>query len=402
MHRPSQLIDEYNAWEIELDFGVLPDDTVFLVGHDGPAPKFGLNGLGDWIVEIMRSGSIDTHPIILKLEAKTHNTCDDPTCIICCWHWAPGVQWGNWELRLRKMLQGILGDHWLTRKEFMNVLGSRWPFIKALKGRVIIELLDSHDGRDINDPNSEWFFQVIPSADLNGLEDTGVRSSKRIANPTDFGRSIVSGFQRLVMDEQYICPWSNVFNHPPMPLWVSDNASTWCDGTRAKPFGSLDQAVNALHTFSGLPLTGEVILINGKNDGILDTTVFTLLEKSTNLTAHRLDTATYTVYIVVGDVDHAGTKDPIQLLLAGEFGKSVEITIDKTFHWLERAAIQRIWITSQFLGELSSIAVSVIGGDEVFIDKIIVQDPSAGRYISIAPAWVGSKEKMPTVFQLNR
>ncbi len=36
---PTVQILEYNVWECELDFGVLPNSAELIVGHNGPEPK---------------------------------------------------------------------------------------------------------------------------------------------------------------------------------------------------------------------------------------------------------------------------------------------------------------------------------------------------------------------------
>ena len=131
--RPSILIDQYNIWAIELDFGKDEPGDPFQVGHNGPCSRgsdaqCGNNGMPDelsaWLVDIKAAAQRHHHPIVLKLEAKMANSCGiDP---FCDWWYTGPENWDNpgspWESQLRSLLISVLGEANIVSKQ-LSLLG---------------------------------------------------------------------------------------------------------------------------------------------------------------------------------------------------------------------------------------------------------------------------------------
>ena len=194
---PNVLIDKYDVWEIELDFGIPFDKEDFIVGHDGPEPKHGLETLGDWVRNMLLAESRSDQPIILKLEAKTHKPCSPFRF--------PSFQcadnWGDiWQDRLRDSLQLWIGESdWITSREFEDEFKSAWPSVSELVGKVIVTLQDSHDDRDIDTTSACFFGRDIP-----GL----TAAWPPIETKTEFKTALESSVNRLTMDDAYNQSWA--------------------------------------------------------------------------------------------------------------------------------------------------------------------------------------------------
>ncbi len=194
---PSALVDKYDVWEIELDFGIPFDADDFIVGHDGPESKHDLISLGDWVRNVLSAKSRSGHPLILKLEAKTHKPCSlfrfpSFQCV---------DNWGDdWQIRLRDSLLVWIGEpNWITRGRFENDLDSTWPSVSDLVGKVIVTLQDSNDDRDIDTSSVSFLGRNIP-----GL----IAAWPPIDTETEFKDAIESGVNRLTMDDAYNQPWA--------------------------------------------------------------------------------------------------------------------------------------------------------------------------------------------------
>ncbi len=396
--RPSSLLDDYNVWELELDFGVLPDDDRLIVGHDHPDPKFDLYYLDEWIRDAVESQYIDYHPLILKLEAKTRSTCRwfNPTCH---WDWAPVESWGNWQDRLSTTLDSVLGERWLTRKELENVYDGNWPPLDELNGRVIVELIDGREGDDIDNLHSEQFFipYTHPIPDI-------VFASPKATGPTSFGRAIRSGGQRILMDGAYKNPWSDVAVYPPQPTWVMTGSPDCQTGTRVQPYTSLGQAVNAYRTLGTDPmLSGEIRLANGTHkEKIRMNLPIRITANEGTISMDGLDVA-YTIIIMVMDTKNAGTNDPIHVSLTGASGqKTAETPVAGPCQWLDRAAIQPCRLMARELGDLAAVTLRVDGDDDLYVEKIYVHSATHGTFYSSQSAWVGNDNVNPREFVLSR
>ena len=195
--RPDVQIDRYDVWEIELDFGVGYDSPDFVVGHDCPEPKHGLYSLGDWVRCALDADSLTKHPLILKLEAKTHELCGQlrfPS-FKCVDDW--GV---DWQARLADSLTVWIGhDRWVTPTVYREELEGEWPEVAQLAGRVIVTLQDSNDDKDIDSTDSRFFGRDIP-----GL----TAAWPPIDDESSYRKSLAAGVNRLIMDGGYRETWS--------------------------------------------------------------------------------------------------------------------------------------------------------------------------------------------------
>lgn len=191
-HSPQVQIDEYDVWEIELDFGMTPDSKTFLVGHDDPDPKHGLTTLGDWVRNILSADALKHHPIILKLEAKTTGPCEifRFQTFTCSDNWPK-----NWQNLLVDSLNAwIDSENWITYRTFRDDLKRNWPKVSELAGKIIVTLQDSNDNRDINLKSDYFFIREI----------AGLRAVwPPIRSADDYESAVQSGANRLTMDEAY-------------------------------------------------------------------------------------------------------------------------------------------------------------------------------------------------------
>ena len=196
---PNVLIDKYDSWEIELDFGIPFDAVDFTVGHDGPEPRHGLGSLGDWVRNMLSAKSRSDHPVILKLEAKSHKPCSPfrfPS-FQCADNWGE-----NWQSRLRDSLLAWIGeDNWITRHQFESEMESVWPSVSELAGKVIVTLQDSNDDRDIDTTSASFFGRDVP-----GL----TAAWPPLETEAKFKAALESGANRLTVDDSYKEPWAEI------------------------------------------------------------------------------------------------------------------------------------------------------------------------------------------------
>jgi len=191
-HTPQQQIDDFDVWEIELDFGMVEDSRDFLVGHDDPDPKHGLKTLGDWVRNAASAAGLKKHPLILKLEAKTTGRCASSRFLTftCVENWP-----ADWQLRLVDSLEIWLGaENWITYRKFSGHLQSHWPTVAELAGKFIVTLQDSNEDLDIDKSSTFFFRREIP-----GLQSAW----PPIKDADDFRTALESGTNRLTMDEAY-------------------------------------------------------------------------------------------------------------------------------------------------------------------------------------------------------
>ncbi len=388
---PSVQITKYNVWEIELDFGVLPDSPEFVVGHDGPEPKAGLRTLQDWILDIREAMSEIAHPIILKLEAKTKDTSGPFTKR----RWTSADEWGNWQARLRDDLIDWLGeDICLTRAKFEADYASVWPSIEELAGKVIITLQDNNNNRDI-DTGTEWFF----IGDVPGLTAAWPEGHP-IHNPTEFGRAVKSGANRLIMDNEYREPWSNIFVHPPVPCYVCPTFSGPQWGTMAYPFKSVAHALNANWTYSGLPLTGQAVILPDNCTSAVNEDSRITIHSGSVIEPPLEERIVYMIAFSIQDVQQAQTDDSIWYVIEGEKRKMSEILFDKPENNPARAGIGLSWYASDDLGFLKKITVRVAGDDDLAVERIIITCSSGKRYVADVSCWIGEDHGNPVTIPL--
>jgi hypothetical protein len=386
---PKELIDDYNVWELELDFGIINDPSQIIVGHDGPEPKFGLRLLKDWVSNAKTANALQYHPVILKLEAKTQDSCGDPSCIFCCWGWTPVERWGKWQQTLTNDLLATIGlENWITRSKFENDYHSTWPSAKELAGKFIISLQDNNNGRDIQDPASTYFF--IGGVPLGAFGP--------INNPSDMGRALKSDASRLVFDGGYKEPWSNVLVHSPLPSAVNSSHKGWQWGTAFQPFQTIGHAINASWMHDGGPTTQIIALNAGNYDEKV--TISTPVEFRTPLGSVTIGgrNVSYTITLSVMDVPEAGTNSPVYMRLHGVNGSTGDYLLENPRTYFDRAGVETFWITAADVGVLQSITIGVQGSDDVYIDDIIVVSASTGRKSVHAGAWIGDDNGSPKTF----
>lgn len=196
---PKDQIDQYDVWEIELDFGMLQDGDNFLVGHDDPDPKHGSKTLGDWVRNVVSADGLKMHPLILKLEAKTTGPCGASRfqTFTCVGNWPR-----DWQQRLVDSLEVWLGpENWITYRDYSDSLQRRWPTVAELAGKIIVTLQDSNEDLDIDKRSTFFFLREIP-----GLQAVWPPIEKE----DEFREAINSGFNRLTMDKVYKEPWARV------------------------------------------------------------------------------------------------------------------------------------------------------------------------------------------------
>ena len=386
---PKELIDDYNVWELELDFGIVDDPSQLIVGHDGPEPKFGFRLLRDWVNNAKIANALQHRPILLMLEAKTQDSCGDSTCVICCRTWAPVERWGNWQQTLTNDLLATIGlENWITRAKFESEYHSTWPSAKELAGKFIISLHDNNSGKDIQDPASPYFF----------IGDVPISAVGIINNPSDMGRALKSNASRLFFDGGYKEPWSNVLVHSPLPSAVNSSHAGWQWGTAFEPFQTIGHAINASWTRNGDP-TAQIIALNAGNYDE-KVTISTPAEFRTPLgpVTIRGQQVAYTIILSLLDVNEAGTNDPVYVRLHGANGSTGDYVLDNPKIFLDRAGAETFWITAADVGALQAITIGVQGGDDIAIDDIIVISATTGRKAVHAGAWVGDDNGSPKTF----
>jgi len=197
-HTPQVQIDNYDVWEIELDFGMVLNSQEFYVGHDAPESKHGLTTLGDWVGNVLKAEKLKLHPLILKLEAKTTGPCEFSRfrTFTCADNWPE-----TWQAMLVDSLREWIGsDYWITYRKYRDDLKGQWPKVSELAGKVIVTLQDSNEDRDIDRRSDYFFMREIP----------GLRAIwPPIKNADDLQKALKSGVNRLTMDDAYREPWTN-------------------------------------------------------------------------------------------------------------------------------------------------------------------------------------------------
>jgi len=395
-HPPVQLIDHYNVWEIELDFGILrtpPNSSEFIVGHNYPEPKHGLRSLREWVLDIARANSLQYHPIILKLEAKTKDSCNDfdPTC---AWDWAPIDQWKDWQERLTNELKLLIGEeNWITRTEFdMEIKRS----VQELARKFIIILIDNNHGNDIQDRSSPYFFFGDPPQLTTWSPKSG--DWRPINNAADFGYALKKGFNRLIMDDEYKEPWSNVLVHSPLPAVVNSSYTRWHWGTVFEPFQTVGHAINASWTREGKPTSQVINILAGNySDKVTISTPAELRSRNGTVTIGGKNVA-YTITLSLMDVADAGTNSPVYMHLRGANGSTGDYLLENPKTYFDRAGAETFWITAADVGVLQSITIGVQGSDDVYIDDIIVVSATTGWKKVHAGAWIGDDNGTPKTF----
>jgi hypothetical protein len=245
---PNVQIDDYNVWEVEIDFGYKAGQ--WRVGHDGPQPKHGLDTLASWLANIASSNAHHYHPIFIKLEAKNKEECGWPTCENPGpgWAWAecksdtncdwPGGAGGWARDYVLPIIEQAFGDEntglftpielaaW--RAETGQGDGA-WPPMEVVRDRgpFVVHLFD-HVGQTAS-VGDHLFIHGF------GLPDSGVIGSSR-----KMAAAIRSGAVRFIFDYQYaLWCWSSMLMHQPLPSYVDAGYTGYNLGTNLDSHASV-------------------------------------------------------------------------------------------------------------------------------------------------------------------
>ena len=187
-HSPVEQVDDFGAYEIELDWSVEVVDGAprALVGHDGPGHggRCWGSSLQDYLIDLRdHCRSLPYRPLFIFFEKKGWGAPEysDP---------------GAWQPLLRDVLLGVFSDGQLmTEEEFASLRASlgRFPSIPELAGRVL--------------PFAET--SGFPASARDQCTDLGTVLSERDG----------SGIRVFRLD-QYMTDWTFSFCAPPNPLVV--------------------------------------------------------------------------------------------------------------------------------------------------------------------------------------
>jgi len=365
---PEILIDHFNVWELEFDFGMVTNSGEFWVGHDEPENHFGLQTLGDWILRTLRSEGVMYRPLIIKLEAKTDGSCQPERFggFVCVERWPD-----DWQEQLRDSLSAWLADRWLTRREFEERYNGSWPTISDIAGRVIITIQDDSDNTKLDTSLAEFFVSDLPG--LSGAWPP-------LTTPTEYGRALQAGLNRMTVDHGYREPWSNVGVHMPLPMSIDSSHDGWQWGTITQPYSDFCTAGCAAFSLSGLPLGAPELLVGACRDSDIPCAIT----------------------LIFMDVANAGTRDAVYVALADALGAwQTESRLRNPVDNFTRAGVETFWLRGDLPVEPTQIPIRVDGDDDLAVKEVIVVTP-AGRFATEVNGWIGPEHTNPTIVDLTR
>ena len=219
MHNPpSEQIDDWGVWAIELDFSFARSESgqvVPWVGHDGrdSCHSFALENWNDrlenYLLAIRESRSFAYRPVVIKFEYKDWglDTYDDPALA------------GD---SLEVLLVRVFGEHGIfgprARDSALMANGGLWPTVDEMAGKIVPYTIFGYGSDQIYDqcPLSE---AVIPQYSDSGQVQSMIESGKQV-----------------IFLDQYQVDWTFRFAAPPNPIYVSGTAvdSTWVDNRWGK------------------------------------------------------------------------------------------------------------------------------------------------------------------------
>jgi hypothetical protein len=373
-------IDDYNIWEVEIDFGRNSGHD-FEVGHDDPGGEVDVSPampsllLRDWLQNVKDSASWHFHPIALKLEKKG---------------W---MSRANWQADLRDLLTSVLGaENIMTKSEFENRYHSQWPAVGELVGKFFVMLLNAQ--------GDDGFFFV--GKDPPGLPGLCVAFGEYgSGDHAGFVQGLRSGCggsptNRIVMDDAFLKEWSNWGVHPPLPAYVDPGNDGYMWGTRAFPFKRIGYAVNANRSPTGVATQGYLVVPAGTYpEKMTISTPMTITSSGGTVTIGG-SIVCYTITLVFQNVHEAGTRDPVYATLHGTGGSSAEYLLTdspaRDFDQGEAHTIWRIGGVGGYddIGRLQSVTIRIGGDNDIALDDIIVDSATTGRYFINANRWVGT------------
>jgi len=225
MHNPpDEQIDDWGVWGLELDFGVVMENSAYrlIVGHDGPSGDKTWSDLAwgkyldDFLLRIRDSRSLDYRPVFIYFERKTHQK---------------NSSWPNLDhIRVAPLLDSLLikvfgeANVFGPRKlDSLKDLGKGWQTVPELAGKVIPVVIRNED---LTAEATSLIFLNAPT----GLERVGPPGDKGFDQYTDSatmeseknGRpGHPNGAGIILASDQYQDSWSFSLCTPPNPVYVS-------------------------------------------------------------------------------------------------------------------------------------------------------------------------------------
>ncbi len=419
--RPSILINEYNIWAIELDFGKDEPGDPFQVGHNGPCSRgsdaeCGNSGMADelsaWLEDIKAAALRHHHPIILKLEAKMANSCGD---FFCDWWYTGPENWDNpgspWESQLRDLLISVLGEDNIVSKQQYSSEGpfaegqprasegfkGVWPSADAIGPKFIVGMITNDDPPwERVDLNNELFNMVFQG------EPPGL-SGVRVSDASAFTTAILQE-QIPVFDSEYLSPWSNVLVHPPVSSLVDPSHVGFHWGTPGNPFRTVGHAINSSKRASGLNSGSRLELATAHYSEMLRITSPARLQSSGGPVKIGGPNVAYTVTIVLRDIHEAGTDSPVFARISGSKGMTPEFRLANPITYMDRGVAETFWYMGPDVGTVQCVTLRVGGANDIAVDRILIDSAVSGRAaIAVPPAdaWVGDDNVNPRTLCLH-
>ena len=394
--RPNVQIDDYNVWEVEIDFG-REVGRDFEVGHnymgeevdvDPPMPTLYLR---DWLQNIKDSASWRFHPVAIKLEKKG---------------WMSGDEWQD---ELRTMVSSVLGaENILTKSEFedKDKYDSQWPPVGELAGRFLLLLLNAQQ-------EDGFFFVNRDPPGFPGLcvACGGGDCCYGIGEWLRFFRDLKASpncdgappANRIVMDDAYLKDFSNWGVHPPVPIHVDAGSSSpdmWRRlGTRIDPVQRVGFAANMARIIPVLPdslvagrLAHTVLRIKAGSypEKLTLNKPMTIEAVNGSALIGGSEVAT-TVWLEIADDDDAGTDGSISVRLNGVAASCPWVPFNQagSGDLCERGTVNPHQVSIDDIGELESVTVWVDDHDDMKIQCLYVDSAVYGRYYIQGNVWVG-------------
>lgn len=225
MHNPpSEQIDDWGVWAIELDFSFIRFETGLIaawVGHDGRdtcrsfAAEDWNNRLENYLIAVRNSRSFVYRPIVIKFEYKDWglDAYDDPALA------------GD---SLEAVMARVFGEPALfgprARDSALKANGGFWPTVDEMAGKIIPYTIFGY-GSDIVFDGCPLVEVVIPQyTDSTRVQD------------------LITDGKQIIFLDQYQADWTFHFAAPPNPIYVFGTAadSTWVENRFGKICSTLD------------------------------------------------------------------------------------------------------------------------------------------------------------------
>ena len=422
-HSPRDLIDRFNVWEIEIDFGIKGGE--WKVGHDDVQSNHGLTTLAEWIHNISLADAANYHPVFIKLEAKNpHEHCDWPFCGTPGpgWGWNEWYDWpSDWPAQVAAIVKNALGRGGADGGLFTPAELSAWrsqdpgqrngqwpPFEEVLANGPFVVCLINNDPSSGSHPD---FFDPY----YGGLGP----NSERPGNEQDMFHDLIgAGMKRITLDGEYQAHWSNIGVHPPVPMHV--NPALWPDpanyhyswGVPDNPFYMVGHAANAsvimptLYDRDGnyaipAPEEAEGRLASARlalqpathSERVAFRTPIVLTAAAGTASVGGPGPVAYTIWIQLSDVHEGGTDTGVTIEVVGDRGSTTfpawSDPLDDPSNNFERGTIDVFWYHDTDVGTIQEIRLGAQGDDDIRVDCVYVDSATTGRYFFNVDTWIG-------------